>query len=128
MNYKLAKELKDAGFPVDIIVDKTPEDELCEACKNGYYGECYGNCQYKRYPTLSELIEACGDEIEAPNLNTKEKKPIAHLFRLGKGDEWYATYEFYESYIDNGFGLPVIGYGKTPEASVARLWLALNEK
>ena len=54
ISYKLAKELKDAGFPQlyeqgDYIEDpNAPEDDI-----DGAYS-----------PSLEELIDACGDEFE----------------------------------------------------------------
>ncbi len=50
MNYKLAKELKDAGFKFT----EHDDDQLNEI--NGGLGY---------YATLEELINACGDEFEA---------------------------------------------------------------
>ena len=49
MNYELAKELKDAGFPQNFNDRKA----LVNAEKSEYCAE----------PTLSELIEACGPQI-----------------------------------------------------------------
>ena len=117
MTYELAKELKDAGFPqrphTPLSIPRMGIQEI----------------EHVDLPTLSELIEACGEERIGPNLNTKEKDPIKHLFRLGWcGDEWYTTYEFYQSSIHNDYGLPICEYGETPEIAVARLWLALNKK
>jgi hypothetical protein len=45
MNYELAKQLKDAGFPF--------KDITCDICKE------LGMSCGALYPTLSELIEAC---------------------------------------------------------------------
>lgn len=54
-------------------------------------------------PTLSELIKACGGS----------------WFKMyGQDDEWGAESE-------NG---DIVVRGKTPEESVAKLWLALNKK
>lgn len=117
MNYELAKQLKEAGFPYDFSSTEWTGEYV-----KGADGE------ELRIPELSELINACGKERMAPNMNTEEKKPVAHLFRLGWGDEWFATYEFYDSCIDNGFGIPVFECGKTPEEAVAKLWLEINKK
>ena len=90
MNYELAKQLKDAGFPKTFyLYDETQE---------------IGN-----EPTLSELIEACGDKLE-------------NLTQSYKG-KWCCNY-YYEE--DENFGSD--SDGSTPEIAVARLWLALNEK
>ncbi len=92
MNYELAKKLKDAGFPQegDGSVRWTDQEPNL------------GIPVYQ--PTLSELIEACGDKFEF----------------MGKGDpvsEWIA--------FDNG---ELNGRGSTPEIAVANLYLALNTK
>jgi hypothetical protein len=88
MNYELAKQLKEAGFP--------ETDCLC--------GSDYGD-----HPSLSELIEACGDnhfELERDWFNGTDK--------------WRALYWF-EGNVKSGFG-------STPEEAVAKLWIALNKK
>ena len=87
MNYKLAKQLKDAGFngkyPI-VLGDKNNPDV-----------EHY-------YPTLSELIEACG-------------KFKFELIRAQAG--WCAKTK----------GI-IITSQRTPEEAVAKLWLKLNKK
>lgn len=92
MDYKLAKELKDAGFkfrrhqlPANELVGIEVDNELLPI------------------PTLSELIEACGEDIEG-------------LHRIDV--YWYA------------YSIPHIDKrveGKRPEEAVARLWLELNK-
>lgn len=81
MNYELAKKLKDAGFPQDGI-GQFIDVKLAS-------------------PTLSELIEACGDKFRG----------------LSKRANWRAQ--------------DVMGieeFGDTPEEAVANLYLALNNK
>ena len=81
MNYELAKKLKDAGFPW--------QDRNVLTSSS--------------YPTLSELIEACGSEfISLQNKNL-----------LG----WYSV-------ANTQSGIKT-GEGSTPEEAVANLWLAL---
>ena len=82
MNYELAKELKEAGFPF-----KHPQSKWSEYI----------------FPTLSELIETCGD-----GFHLLQRKDI--------GGNWSA--------ISRGGNS---GEGKTPEESVARLWIATNK-
>ena len=77
MNHNLALELKEAGFPQ-------------------VHFERFIDCAD---PTLSQLIEACGESFA--NL-------AAH-----KKDEW-----------DCNWGAAI---GATPEEAVARLWLVLNK-
>lgn len=106
MNYELAKELKEAGFPQ--IVDKgktlygTPNEVVTPEYEWG--NECYA-------PTLSELIEACGSQF----IQLRQYAP----------NEWNAMAG---TWID---GHPVHFCdvtASTPEEAVARLWLALNQK
>lgn len=60
-------------------------------------------------PNLSELIEACGDEIEA-------------IHREAKG--WVAVETLFNS---SGNVFPYQVGASTPEEAVANLWLKLNE-
>ena len=97
MNYELAKELKDAGFPLPEYPETIIGTRGSEPLKlKGIIQE----------PTLSELIEACG---EAFGSITKMFKPDDGLFRA-------------VSYSGK-----IIKTGRTPEEAVARLWLKLNE-
>lgn len=79
MNYELALKLKEAGFPVKWYVDNSGYD----------------------LPTLSELIEECGEGF----------KFSLHRFIEG----WFADTKGHE------------GKGSTPEEAVANLWLELNK-
>jgi hypothetical protein len=102
ITYELAKALKDAGFPQ----------------KFGAEGILHQpNEIHVSYPTLSELIEACGDrfgKLEA-QLTSKE------FCCPPKGREWVATNCY--ACIER-----ITTHGTTPEEAVARLWLALNKK
>lgn len=103
MTYELAKKLKDAGFPQkkggmyisssgivkDVAVDMMVETE-----------------QAYCVPTLSELIEACGDEF-------------SNLIKFHiTSERWSAN--CYKNDLNCS--------GETPEEAVANLWLKLNEK
>ena len=57
------------------------------------------------FPTLSELIDACGEEFQG-------------MSRLGDG-----TWEAHLIGYSNAYGHV---HGTTPEEAVARLWLAIN--
>ncbi len=98
MNYELAKELKDAGFPQKEKGTLLFKEGIRLTDTQEYWNE---NSAYA--PTLSELIEACGDGF-------------IQLERLP--DRWMC-------YFINDRGWTE---GKTPEEAVARLWLALNKK
>lgn len=100
MHYELAKALEDAGFPAggkgsyvthpDKIVVRREDRVYC--------------------PTLSELIEACGEKFDSL---------IYYPHKIG--EKWKA-----DAQLDVGHGYSCDG--STPEIAVARLWLALNKK
>src|SRR5258708_5955014 len=95
MRYDLAKELSDAGLPQGGKGAWTyPPDSLLARSRNRVY-----------VPTLSELVEACGDF----NLKIRPHRAVAS--KLMKGNSQITKTE-----------------GDTPEEAVARLWLALNRK
>jgi len=104
MDYKLAKKLKDAGFPLkNSVWDKylyigEPSDEDFEREWNK------GKETFS--PTLSELIEACGDKFFR----------LEYLCGNRKDYRWFAQ------------GMEGVVGGKTPEIAVAKLWLKLNKK
>ena len=99
MKYELAKQLKDAGFPEDRDYKKVDVDFLA-----GKMSEYYQN------PTLSRLIEACGDDFKG----------------LDKNAIWEAQ-GIYWCCAEHGEGRK-FGQGETPEEAVAKLWLALNRR
>lgn len=90
MNYELGKKLKDAGFPSENF------------CGNENHGMC--SPDYPCNPSLSELIEACGDESIL-------------ILTIGKA---------MTSVVHGVKGL--VCNGKTPKEAVANLWLALHTK
>lgn len=95
ITYELAKELKDAGFPK----------------LQGWNGLTwfFADESIRNYiPTLSELIEACGEEFYGLNRQNY----------VGYVGMWGA---FSRSSLD-----AIVG--STPEEAVARLWLELNKK
>lgn len=104
MNYELAKRLKDAGFPQAADDEGTlhkgqylfPDHFSLSSSRKTF------NVAVAYAPTLSELIEACGDQLTT----------------LGKvGGLWCAYSE------------PALAWsGQTAKEAVANLWLALNEK
>lgn len=96
MDYNLAKQLKDAGFPQEPL--------NCEHFVDD-------NDEFIRNPTLPELIEACGDEFIS----------LQRDYFMGRVEVWLANY-------DNESGNNCWTEGKTPEESIAKLWLKLNKK
>lgn len=133
MTYELVKKLKDAGFPQDFPFESRDDlwsEYYCEH-DNGIITDIF--VSHKEYrkdnivdgewkaickkPTLSELIEACGEDFETlyKGRDWKEEYPE----QLGK---WYCNTSMNEAnyYIYGGYE------GSTPEEAVARLWLALH--
>ena len=110
MTYKLAKQLKDAGFSQKeqgrgYFLAKDKLVELPTGIISGV--------DVAYVPTLSELIEAC-----------VRLKQIGEFHLETVGDEWCvgireANGEHHWLYR---------GIYKTPEEAVAKLWLALNSK
>jgi hypothetical protein len=97
MDYELTKELEDAGFPQGGKGSfVAPADKIVVRREHRVY------C-----PTLSELIEACGN-----GFGKLQRSP-------GNG---------FDAYPADGVSghTPVPKRGPTPEEAVARLWLALN--
>lgn len=86
MYQEIAERLMSTGFP---------QKQECGEC-----GEFKGSTIY--FPTLSELIEACGDDFWS-------------LVQKGSNQWW----------CENSHGT-LSGKGLTPKEAVANLWLALN--
>lgn len=103
MNYELCKKLKEAGF----------DQGTKERCylHDGVFvvlGKPYPSGWEERtiaYPTLEELIEACGETFFGVYRNIKRNKD--------KG--WLASAKDSEA------------TGSTPEEAVANLWLSLKK-
>ena len=99
MNYELALELREAGFP------------------GTFTGECETGCNvpnedltdFAYCPTPEELIEACGERFVSLNLIIDPKGWSCEA--VNKNEE--ITGEI---------------FGATPTEAVARLWLAINKK
>jgi hypothetical protein len=91
ISYDLARSLKDAGFR---------QSELARAQQQAGY-------DYASMPTLSTLIEVCGEGFGA--LGREPDCCIACEYVSERG-EWNNAHE-----------------GETPEDAVARLWLSLNQ-
>jgi len=89
MTHELMKELQDAGFPGNI-----PDDE---AVKSDF-----------RDPTLTNLLEACGERFSSLNKLQSEWCALARC-KLNPEEDFDEA------------------HGQTPEEAVARLWLALNQ-
>ena len=129
MNYELALELKNAGFPqeykkttplMDWAFDEEEELHLLHEDNDTdwWIGNDYNHSDmsieevqktWVKCPTLSELIEACGEGF-------------ADLNKSCHGG-WECNVEHFNS--DTGFPKTT---GSTPEEAVAKLWLVINKK
>jgi hypothetical protein len=103
MHHDLARELKEAGFPnIGDVQHRQGRTFLSPDGTERIYSlgdEAPTDNWF--VPTLSELIEACG-EVDL------------HLQHF-VGADWGAS------------GGPEVGHGPTAEEAVARLWLAINK-
>ena len=118
MNYELANQLKDAAFPqfnedaasFYYCTSRLYKGHETEDCKPYviYGSQGWVDSVLVRCPTLSELIEACGERF-------------SNLANFGEENEpWIARSVGYPNSIRTR--------GSTPEEAVANLWLALNKK
>lgn len=101
IDYKLAKQLKDAGFPqIENPVTISPSGLRTTSTLDHYV------------PTLSELIEACGTGF-------------IYLSRHKNGGFHTNAGHHYTPDHPNYTPSPT---GKTPEETLAKLWIRLNKK
>jgi len=112
VDYKLAKQLKDVGFPQDL--DRDPV--WCREKKT------QDQPPFLLLPTLSELIDACQKIKEDFGLNVTHHPSEEFMARgykdLANKVIWHATDDGYETNTE----------GKTPSEAVAKLYIALNKK
>jgi len=121
ISYKLAKQLKDAGFEQECYshnrfysVGQKGKKGLFLAGDRFKWKHAFDQILSKGYykiPTLSELIKACGDEfrvLENDALKTKESWMAASINK------------------DDGT-IDICEFGSSPEEVVANLWLKLNK-
>lgn len=129
LSFELCKELKDAGFFQKegdyFYYVQEYSDELDPNTDETTYTKedvelIYVDCDHEEYggkhevlcycPTLSELIDACGDGFES-----------LHIYRdlIGYEDDLVWRTNMHELSSGDSFG-------STPEEAVARLWLTLN--
>ena len=94
--YELAKKLKEAGFPQP----GTPSSAIVDGISPPYI------------PTLSELIEACGEEFRMLATRNDYAPSVGWCaYGARKVRKWHSFSE----------------EGSTPEEAVANLWLKLHE-
>ena len=118
MNYELAKELKEKGWPQHFS-----KDVICGVC--GGSRSCDRCVNYIYTPTLFELIEACGDQFGQLKRLRGELEGQWEAQRVSsKGDYLSdANLNVLPSKDHLSFH-----YGMTPEEAMATLWLVLNPK
>lgn len=107
ISYELAKKLKDAGFPQD------RDGDGYELGSNGLrrsYQSFDDFLEYAYAPTLSELIEACGDEVRLQSYWSENDL----MWQADNSSNFYVK--------EN----QIAGVGSTPEEAVALLYLAIN--
>lgn len=104
LDYETCKKLKEAGFPQDRLMG---EDYLCKNPR--HFAENCKECV--KTPSLSELIDACGEEFDSLN-HMKHHDKADHTY--GWGTNLYTT-------------LGGVSVYDTPEQAVANLYLKLNE-
>lgn len=123
MDYELAKELKNVGFPqmgdgkalvlhsADMFEDEG-EQSMAVISWERYVliAPEFKDREVFYWPTLSEIIEACGDNFYQLVRNDEEYE--------SKVWGWYASQH-------TGMGGQTDG-GKTPEIALARLWLLMR--
>lgn len=136
MTYELAKKLKDAGFPQEhkfrLEYDAT-EIRGCPPCCGMpppyHEGHDFLKCHQKvnpYFPTLSELIEACGDGLWII-INDRSVEYV--------GRDWVAVSRqqvpfpsLNTDWSSMMFDNKLKCRGQTPEEAVALLWLELRLK
>ena len=109
MDYKLAKQLKEAGFPqkteYQFIKTFGGNIRAWNSCEMSEFKTAKIQRLNVACPTLSELIEACKEDCWEINQTIDNKWQAWEHNRCGK-----------------------MGKGKTPEVAVAKLFLKLNPK
>ena len=117
MNYELAKQLKDARFPNPLhgnhfdhhlwgrnFIAPDGNAPIHEKGRQLNHDDFF-------FPTLSELIEACGKDFGLLERNTND----VNISSVWTANDWDTEGEDY------------YGLGSTPEEAVAYLWLALHK-
>jgi hypothetical protein len=103
MDITIVRKLREAGFP------QKHKFFACLRCGDGICPCGATELGDLHTPSLSELIEACGETFDTLS---QDDDPETHWAAFG-GSIWNKRYE---------------GVGSTREDAVAKLWLALNQK
>lgn len=97
LKYEICEQLKSAGFPTP----KGADEEW--------------STYDRMFPTLEELIEACGGALESLE-NKVDRKSMTRVWKA-----WGIEMEPWNPASNQ------MGQGSTPEEAVALLWLKLNK-
>jgi hypothetical protein len=100
LSYELAKQLKDAGFPLRELSRMSQTENMLDWPIDG---------AWYLVPTLDELVDACGEHFSS----------LAELCTDNSPRRWRACSDKECS---------VSGEGDTAIIAVARLWLALDHE
>jgi len=112
VDYKLSKELKEAGYP-----QEGDGYAVFESGGKPMKAHLIGVPDVVAYaPTLSELIDSCGENFQ--QLYKKHGDYVASTEELGHSAEQRNNPSLGYTWIE--------GYGKSPKEAVAKLWLELN--
>lgn len=129
LDYELGKELKDVGFPQNGKGERQYfRSGVRDRTEYGHEGEAV------YFPTLSELIEACGDEFmslrraESYEYKGKGWYPNGMWIAYRKNYPKYDEPEFDENGEHVGTKTHGIQKEHSSEEAVARLWLAVYSK
>ena len=120
ISYNLAEKLREAGFP-NIEIRGGDGKLPCGA------DSCFHN--HDRIPTLSELIEACGDGFQS--LGRAMPARIGYMNSVENGYDASTKIQWWAHAGLGAPSLPTTEYdssGDTPEEAVANLYLKLNAK
>ncbi len=131
LSYDLAKKLKEAGFPQGYYESEKNEYYFREGKliiqggihlrKIGYSELFKQVIEYEKeltlVPTLSELIDACGDDFLG--VNRTQGCAVEEFNKWEAIEKVWCCNEHGES--------RKYGYGANPEESVANLWLELHK-
>jgi hypothetical protein len=115
LSYKLAKELKDAGWKQN--------NKFCAYChteQRHFYKAEDGTTTEVVKPSLEELIEACGDKFEVLRNYNKGWIAVGNSKGVSEGE----APDTHSAPLNEGIEV----LDKTPTEAVARLYLKLNEK
>jgi len=145
MNYELAKKLKEAEFPQGGLEKLRVGNSSYRCPQGGYLLDENGICPdckkqivrdvYVSYPTLSELIEACGDRFNFLGNDLARKNYVigegTMILKIGEGNTQRICWRASGFKHNDKLAWPeelVGAEGDTPEEAVAELWLKLNKK